>query len=215
MIKMRLFFTFLLTFSMFLKGFTQTDTTVHYFEKLYPDDGLFLTPNSLPDGKWIAFCSSNKTQIGLIVYYKNGKQEGESKGFWPNGNLKFKQIYKNGYADGNGERWYENGTKKSEGNCRLVNSSYKYSTCSIINFWTKDGEQTMKDSSGIFIDYHDNGVLQIKGQYINGQRNGDWIWYYPNGKIQYTSSYINGKEVGVWKYYKEDGTFEYENEHKK
>ena len=52
--------------------------TIHYFEALFPKNGLFIRPDSLPDGVWIAFCETDTTQIGLRLHYRNGEINGES-----------------------------------------------------------------------------------------------------------------------------------------
>jgi len=167
----------------------------------------------LPDGRWIAYCQSNKDQIGLVLHYANGKRNGETLSFWPNGNLKHKGNYVDGYLVGASVEFYENGIKQSESSCSVTGGTVKYSSCTFVNFWDKNNLQTIKDSTGTYISFHDNGALQIKGEYIKGQRNGDWIWYYPNGKVQYTSHYNKGEEVGVWEFYSIDGKLNYKTNH--
>jgi antitoxin component YwqK of YwqJK toxin-antitoxin module len=48
-------------------------------------------------------------------YYKDGKQHGESKGWFPNGQLKQVRHFRNGKIDGLWTFWYKNGQKESEG----------------------------------------------------------------------------------------------------
>lgn len=83
---------------------------------------------------------------------------------------------------------------------------------------------------GDYIKKYPSGVVQLRGYYINGKRNGQWTGFFPNGTIQtegfykdglrdgkaivyyqsgkiyYTGYYKDGKEVGKWIFYKEDGT---------
>ena len=77
--------------------------------------------------------------------------------------------------------------------------------------------------------YHENGVLQLEGQIVDNQREGQFKGYYPsgelmsvgtfvkgkregrgivyheNGMISIDGHYKNGEMTGVWKYYDEEG----------
>jgi uncharacterized protein len=190
----------------FLNLFGQnTQDTIHYFNELFPKSGLFIRPDSLPDGVWIAFCETNTTQIGLKLHYKNGERNGESISFWPDGNIQQKGFYKNGCAVGLDEKWYENGVKEWECNCVCEDSIIDSPNCHKINYWTKDGKQLIKDGTGDYISYHDNGVLQVTGAYLNGERTGRWTWYYNDGALQTTENYVNGKQDGEYHFYFRSG----------
>jgi antitoxin component YwqK of YwqJK toxin-antitoxin module len=169
---------------------------VHYFSDLFPKNGLFIRPDSLSDGTWIAFCETNKDQIGLKLHYKNGYLNGESISFWPNGNIQQKGFYKDGCLIGLNEKWFENGIKESESNCEVDNIQLQHSLCHIINYWSKTGTQLIKDGTGKYISYHDNDTLQVVGEYHNSERVGKWIWYYGNSNIQTVEYYIQGKHDG-------------------
>ena len=56
-----------------------------------------------------------------------------------------------------------------------------------------------------------NGNTRIKGQYINGKREGKWTWHYENGlkmddgpKSQ-EGNYKDGNKDGKWTYWNENG----------
>ncbi len=90
---------------------------------------------------------------------------------------------------------------------------------------------------GDYIKKYPSGIVQLRGYYINGKRNGQWTGFFPDGKIQtegfykdglrdgkaivyyqsgkiyYTGYYKDGKEVGKWIFYKEDGTVFEEKDH--
>ena len=203
--------------------------TIHYFKELFPKNGLFIRPDSLPDGVWIAFCESDTSQIGLKLHYKNGDRNGLTISFWPNGNVQQKGIYQNGCLVGLNEKWYENGIKESESNCEAENYQKHFYHCNLINYWLKDGKQIVINGTGEYLSYHDNGILQVRGEYLNRERSGNWTWYYNNGKLQtieyykngnqdsaFESYYINGqirikgtysmgKQVGLWEHWYQDG----------
>lgn len=130
---------------------------------------------------------------------------------WPNGNMQFRGYMAEGRIFlGLREYWLENGNKKSEEICVRSDKFYNDCKCSYKNLWLDNGEQIIKDGNGYYIENHDNGQLQVKGEFLNSMRNGEWIWYYPNGKIQYISYYNNGMEDGIWKFYDIDGKLTHE-----
>jgi hypothetical protein len=105
--------------------------TIHYFSELFPENGIFIRPDSLPDGLWIAYCETNKSQIGLKLHYKNGNRNGESISFWPNGNIQQKGFYRDGCLVGKNEKWYKNGTKESESFCEVEDYKKHFFTATL------------------------------------------------------------------------------------
>jgi antitoxin component YwqK of YwqJK toxin-antitoxin module len=203
--------------------------SIHYFSDLFPENGIFIRPDSLPDGIWIAYCETNKSQIGLKLHYKNGDRNGESISFWPNGQMQQIGSYENGCLAGKNEKWYKNGIKESESYCHADNFEKHFYHCNIFNYWSKDGTLLIKDGTGQYISFHDNDTLQVVGEYLNSERNGKWVWYYDNSNIQtieyynqgkhdreFITFYINGqkriqgiysegKQVGIWEHWYMDG----------
>ncbi len=64
-----------------------------------------------------------------------------------------------------------------------------------------------EDSTGIKEIYFNNGKLQAKGGYKNGDRNGKWVCYRQNGNLEWTSTYLNGQENGITECYMENGSW--------
>ena len=183
-----------------LSGQIRQDS-IYYFDDLFPKSGLFIRPDSLQDGTWIAFCETNKNQVGLKLHYKNGKRNGETISYWPNGKIRQKGIYQDGCLVGLNEKWYETGIKESETICKIIDSKLNYYECSEINYWTKDGKQLIKDGTGNYLSYHDNGILQVSGAYLKGNQTGKWTWYYNNGNLQYIENFLDGKQDGEYVFY--------------
>ena len=57
-----------------------------------------------------------------------------------------------------------------------------------------------------------NGNTRIKGQYINGKREGKWTWHYENGRLKMDDgpksqegNYKDGNKDGKWTYWNENG----------
>lgn len=82
---------------------------------------------------------------------------------------------------------------------------------------------------GDYITKYPNGIIKMKGYYVNGKRNGQWtsffesgnvqsegffkdglrdgkaLVYHGNGKIYYEGYYKDGREVGKWVFYDTSG----------
>lgn len=200
---MKRFFTILLSLiilSSIALGQSEQDT-IHYFSDPFPESGLFIRPDSLPDGIWIAYCETNKSQIGLKLHYKNGNRNGESISFWPNGKIQQKGCYKDGCLVGLNEKWYKDGIKESESICKAENYEKHFYHCKISNYWSKNGTQLIKDGTGKYISYHDNDTLQVVGEYRNNLETGKWTWHYDNGALQYIEYFNDGKRDGEYIFY--------------
>ena len=83
--------------------------------------------------------------------------------------------------------------------------------------------------NGEELKYYDNGIIQIKGSYKFGKREGIWASYYKSGKLwseltykegikngptttwfengnkRYQGSFISDKENGKWSFWSEEG----------
>lgn len=88
--------------------------------------------------------------------------------------------------------------------------------------------------NGDYEERYPNGVLKMKGFYLNGKRNGQWFSWYENGKmwsvgffkdglrdgkssvyyetgqLRYDGGYKDGKPAGKWKFYDPAGKLEKE-----
>ena len=53
--------------------------------------------------------------------------------------------------------------------------------------------------------YHNNGNVEIIGDYKNGKEEGEWKFYRENGKLEGIGNYKNGEREGKWKLYHENG----------
>ena len=54
---------------------------------------------------------------------------------------------------------------------------------------------------GPWEEYHDNGNLMDKENYVNGKLHGLYESYYSNGKLWYKVNYVNGVEHGLSEWY--------------
>jgi antitoxin component YwqK of YwqJK toxin-antitoxin module len=74
-----------------------------------------------------------------------------------------------------------------------------------------DELKTIIIPDGPRISYYDNGQLESKFNYKNGNREGLWVGYWDNGQLTYKGNWKNGKQEGVWVSYNTDGTVDKRN----
>ena len=68
------------------------------------------------------------------------------------------------------------------------------------------GERVNGRREGGWESYFPNGTLRSSGTFVNGVREGPTTVYHENGKIFYTGWYKNGKPAGEWTFHDPDGT---------
>jgi hypothetical protein len=56
----------------------------------------------------------------------------------------------------------------------------------------------IKNYSGQFYSWCDNGNVTCKGNYLNGKKSGLWIYYNDYGQLLSEYNYVNGKLSGLW-----------------
>lgn len=80
------------------------------------------------------------------------------------------------------------------------------------------------------VEYHDNGMIKIRGKELNGKRVGKWesfydngykwsenhykdgyrdgptVAYFKNGMMRYDGRYYNDERAGMWQFYDSTGT---------
>lgn len=109
----------------------------------------------------------------LIESYRNGKEHGPWKQFYPSHKLKEQRYFENGKKQGKYLAWWENGAVKLEYN--FDNGEYN-GTCS---------------------EWLSNGTLIKQMNYNHGYEEGLQRAWYNNGKIRSNYSVINGRRFGL------------------
>jgi antitoxin component YwqK of YwqJK toxin-antitoxin module len=131
--------------------------------------------------------------------YENSRMIGEWKYWYADGSLSSTCFYKDGIPDGTWINKYENGQVASEvsykeGNPFGISTTFyengqlseqiKYDeegNSSILNVYTQDGLQLVKDGNGIYKVFYLSGQLHQEGKIEGGMKIGSWITYYENG----------------------------------
>ncbi|MDH4944340.1 DUF805 domain-containing protein [Sulfurimonas sp. C5] len=110
----------------------------------------------------------------------NGLRDGESKVWYPNGQLKTEEHYSNGARDGSFKVWSDKGVLTSEANYKL----------------------NKKD--GAFKEFKFDGKPRLEENYKLDKKDGvfkRWDYY---GRLVAEENYQNDKKHGVFKYYRDE-----------
>lgn len=123
-------------------------------------------------------------------------------------------------ASGNGEN-----TDEAQGNSSEQTTTVDTSLRGLVGVIEKNPPV----QQGNYVAKYPNGIVKMKGYYINGKRNGQWtsffengtvqsegffkdglrdgraVVYYENGKVYYEGYYKEGREVGKWTFYSPEG----------
>lgn len=172
-------------------------------------------------------------QFEHYFFYENGNPKklehklpdkderiGEYKEWYDNGQLAKTGTYISAHErEGKWLEFYKDGNIKLE-------ADFKNGNFLVQNFWNENGEQTLKDGTGLYTfnfssgegylrrneqayknfklhgqqkTYY-NGVLSLYQEMENGRENGYTRTYYKNGKIKQEIIYKDGKEVSSKKF---------------
>ncbi len=139
----------------------------------------------LKQGKWKEYHESG--ELRAEGEYKNSKRIGPWKFYFKSQAQEQYGTYVDGKPEGKWTWLYPDGKLKREDNY------YK---------GLEDGES---------IEYSDSGKVITKGQYIEGEKEGEW--FYENGDLREEGGYKAGSREGEWKGYYNDGQLLYEGKY--
>ncbi|MCK9203453.1 MAG: toxin-antitoxin system YwqK family antitoxin [Bacteroidales bacterium] len=120
------------------------------------------------DSLWRFFSETDGSMVSE-EFYVDGKKDGVSKIFYPDGVQAEVSTWKNGIMDGLSEQYYSDGKIK-------LRLSYM------------DGEKNDACSTWFM-----SGKLMITGKYYQGHPDGHWIFYNEQGEIIKTEDYQKGE----------------------
>ncbi len=126
--------------------------------------------------------------------YISGKKEGIWKKYYSNGQIMSEVTYLKNFPVGTAKVYYSNGNICEIGNWnknKWINNYQFFHENGKIAFDWKYSETGKRQ--GIQRYYHENGNLQIEGEWTNGQKNGYIKQFDKNGELIYQANYANGK----------------------
>lgn len=174
------------------------------WKTFYPD-GMLKTEVNYTDDKMNGYYKEYSTKGSLLntTKYLNGVVQQNPPElakldvrttYYDNGSVKFTATYKDGVAEGIQREFSPEG---------------KVIGAKVFSEGVLTGEgilDTAGRQQGPWVEYHPNGQVKSKGEYLNGKRIGDWVFYYSNGKLEQKGKYDKkGKAQGPWKWYYESG----------
>ena len=130
-------------------------------------------------GKVVAFNVNGKKSMELE--YKNGRESGTNRSWFPNGNIMNETQITNGKIDGLWIDYYENGQKQNE---LTYEMDYMYGPCTR---------------------WYENGQIKEQGNHQHCREQGHWIYYYENGQKQSEGDYNQAVRIGTWTEWNEKG----------
>ena len=135
--------------------------------------------------------NSNDDKLIYEGEYLNGQRNGKGWEYYQNGIIKFFGEYLKGKRNGKGKEYNIYGGLKFDGeylnNRKIIGIEYDFKGNILYKLNSNNNKETIKEE-----DF--NGNIIFKGEYLNGQRNGNGIEYYPNGRLKFEGEYLNGKK---------------------
>lgn len=162
------------------------------------------------DGSVIAAKEYDENGIlsGEGVVDANDKKQGVWKYYYESGELKSKGLYKDNLKTGEWIFYYEDGKIEQRGKYNNDKPSGEWTWYYTNgNIWRT--ENLIKGiEEGSFIEYNKNAKVILKGEYVDGEREG--VWSYNNGDFTEEGSYQEGLQNGLWKGWFSNGKLSYE-----
>lgn len=187
----------------------------HWIKK-YPDqsimyDGFF--KDNHPTGEFKRY-DENQTLKSVLVFNNEGT-EALATIYHPNGYIASKGEYINQQKEGKWqffsrsisgylicEEYYSKNKKNG-----LSVKFYPDSTVAERITYIDDIKQ------GEWIQYHRNGAVSLKSNYLDGKINGRFEVWFDNGQIEFSGQYKDDTRDGLWYIYKKDGALKYKLEY--
>ncbi|MEZ4938603.1 MAG: hypothetical protein R2799_13515 [Crocinitomicaceae bacterium] len=186
-------------------------------------------------GKWIG-TYPNSTQTAYEGTFDHGKRTGVFFFYYPNGKMKAAMKFSKNGTFARAEMYFEDGTliakgnyvnekkdsvwtyfggtgyvRKTEGwkNGRLEGKTTVYMEPQPGDTKLKPIQfMTYRDSilNGPFAVYYPSGEIKQKGNYLDGNMDGEVYTFYESGKRMIIERYKYAVRHGLWVYFNEDGT---------
>lgn len=164
-------------------------------------EGL-ITGDGTYQGPWTLYYKSGK--IKAKGEYVDSKREGKWIFYYSNGKKEQEGQFKENKLKGEWIWYYRNGQVQRQEfynkNERLEGTVYEYD--SLGNEMTK-GDYYNGEREGDWF-YHVGDFKEV-GAYTVGMQNGVWNYYYKNGKVAFTGNFVEGEAKGKHIYYHQNG----------
>ncbi|MEA3462102.1 MAG: toxin-antitoxin system YwqK family antitoxin [Bacteroidota bacterium] len=153
----------------------RSHTQLYYESGKLAADGLYV--NQAKDSVW-TYYSDIDGSVRIREQYQEGKLEGMSRSYYPNGEVSEDVQWKQNEKDGTWKQYYENGLPRLSGHYEKGKLQGSYEL------------------------YFSDGNIKIRGSYLNNRSHGTWIFYNESGEEVYELEYVNGTPADWEKYNK-------------
>lgn len=150
-----------------------------------------------------SFIFKNGIIIGEGIVDETGMKQGPWKEFYESGEKSGEGAYLNNLRQGEWKYYFKNGTVEQIGKYNAKGKpegKWKW--------FFESGNLRKEDnfingvSNGNYVELSDSGKVIIKGEYVDGEEEGEW--FYEVGDEKEIGSYVAGKREGAWKHYTDD-----------
>ena len=174
------------------------------WKDLYPDSKI-LAEGTYSDnrktGVWKFYSPDGKLiQTGS---YNNDRPDGLWKWYYENGAILREEEYFQGARDGTYTEYSPSGDIIAQGQYSdgERNGEWKIKTGDN----TEEGKYIIGLKDGIWKSFFADGKLRFKGNYNQGNPDGQHLYYYENGKLKEEQNYRMGLRQKTWKKFDEEG----------
>ena len=156
--------------------------------KEYPQDGAVIIGKEYDE---------NGLFLGEGIVDENDKKQGSWKYYYETGELKSQGAFKDNLKTGEWIFYYQDGKIEQRG---------KYSSDKPSGLWTwfyTNGKIWREENllkgveDGSLTEYNKEGTVILKGDYVDGERDG--VWNFNNGDNTEEGTYQDGLQNGLWK----------------
>ena len=174
------------------------------WKDLYPDkiteaEGTYT--DNRRTGVWKFFNASGKMeQTGS---YNNGRPDGLWKWYYDNGAILREEEYFQGQRDGAFTEYSSTGDIIGQGQYSdgEKNGEWKFKSGDL----TEEGKYIIGLKDGQWKSYYPDGKLRYKGNFVQGNPDGQNLWYFEDGRVKEEQFYRMGLRQKTWKKFNEEG----------
>jgi antitoxin component YwqK of YwqJK toxin-antitoxin module len=173
---------------------------------VYNNNGLLLSEGVVDEagnrnGKWKDLYPDKKTEAEGS--YTDNRRTGIWKFYTPSAKLEQTGSYNNGRPDGLWKWYYENGTILREEEYFQGQRDGAFTEYSATGDIIGQGQYSDGEKNGEW--KFKSGDLTEEGKYIIGLKDGQWKSFYPDSKLRFKGNYVQGNPDGQQLWYYEDG----------
>ena len=183
------------------------DDSLDGYVKEYDRKGNLLNTKKYSNGKRIL----KAPEIANVEVYRE---------VFEDGTLKYEGVYSDGEAIGTHYKYIQKRQCDSTlfrrddttdifikrmvcRNVPVPDSAIEYFNGTVI---ARGAVDSVRNRQGLWLEYHNTGEFNGKGQYKDDNRIGAWEFYYASGKLEQKGKYDKkGRAQGIWKWYYESG----------